>query len=337
MDQRMDQLDDEIELMDYLKVIWKWKKLIILGTIAGAIVAGVISFLMPKVYSIQVLLEPGFLKVSEDGRNVYAESQNNIKALIETGVFDRDILKSLRVPNRGHIPKLLHYKVTVPPQLNAIMISYQTPDIKLGVDILKKLSELLQNRYSQLGIRYKNELMIVEIQAKKTEVSNLVAEKEASTQMIKNIDKRISDLVSEISDINKDIKSLIKERNQFVLKGNNKQDVLSIILYTNILQQGLTFTSILNNDLEKLVLKRDEKKVSVENLKNKIAILEQEITKLDYRKTHIQNIQIIQPPTSSSVPIKPKKNLIVVLGAVFGLSLMLFLAFFLEYIQRHRD
>jgi len=74
-----------------------------------------------------------------------------------------------------------------------------------------------------------------------------------------------------------------------------------------------------------------------ENLKNKIAILEQEIKNLDYRKTHIQNIQIIQHPTSSSVPIKPKKNLIVVLGAVFGLFLMLFLAFFLEYIQRHRD
>jgi LPS O-antigen subunit length determinant protein (WzzB/FepE family) len=135
----------------------------------------------------------------------------------------------------------------------------------------------------------------------------------------------------------KNTESLIKERNQCVLKGNNKQDILSIILYTNILQQDLTFTSILNNDLEQLVLKRDEEKVYVKNLKYKIARLEQEIKYLDYRKTHIQNIQTIQPPTSSPVPIKPKKNLIVVLGTVFGLSLMLFLAFFLEYIQRHRD
>ena len=63
------------------------------------------------------------------------------------------------------------------------------------VDILKKLSELLQNRHNQLKIRYKNELMI-EIQAKKTEVSDLVAEKEASKQMIKNMAKRISGLVS---------------------------------------------------------------------------------------------------------------------------------------------
>jgi len=336
VDQRMDQLDDEIKLMDCLKVIWKRKRLIILGTIVSAIVAGVISFLMPKVYSIQMVLEPGIIKVSEDGQNIYAESQGNIKALIETGAFDRDILNSLKDTNKNHIPKFLHYKVTVPIGSNAIMISYQAPDIKLGVDILKKLSELLQNRHSQRGIRYKNKLMI-EIQANKTEVSNLVAEKEASKQMIKNIDKRISGLVSEISDMKRNTKSLIKERNQFVLKGNNKQDILSIILYANILQQDLTFTSILNNDLGQLVLKRDEEKVYLENLKNKIARLEQEIKNLDYRKTHIQNIQTIQPPTSGPVPIKPKKNLIVVLGAVFGLFLMLFLAFFLEYIQRHRD
>lgn len=320
--------------MDCLKVIWKWKRLIILGTIAIIIVAGVISFLMPKVYSIQMVLEPGIIKVSEDGQNIYAESQENIKALIETGAFDRDILKSLKVPNAGHIPKALHYKVS--PQSSVIMISYQTPHIKLGVDILKKLSELLQNRYSKLGIRYKNELMI-EIQAEKTEIFNLIAEKEASKQMIKNMDKRISGLVSEISDMKRNTKSLIKERNQFVLKGNNKQDILSIILYANILQQNLTFTFILNNDLGQIVLKRDKEKVYVENLKNKIAILDQKIKNLDYRKMQIQNIQIIKPPSSSPVPIKPKKNLIAVLSAVFGLFLMLFLAFFLEYIQRHRD
>ena len=135
----------------------------------------------------------------------------------------------------------------------------------------------------------------------------------------------------------KNTKSLIKEKNQFVLKGNNKQDILSTILYTNILQQYLTFTSGLNNNLEQLISKRDEEKLSVVKLKNKIAILEQEIKNIDYRKTHIQNIQIIKPPSSSPVPIKPKKKLIVVLGALLGLSSMLFLAFFLEYILRYKE
>ena len=32
-DQRRDQFEDEIELIDYLRVMWKWKWLIIGGTI----------------------------------------------------------------------------------------------------------------------------------------------------------------------------------------------------------------------------------------------------------------------------------------------------------------
>ena len=336
MDQRMDKLDDEIKLIDCLNVISKWKKLIILGTIVIAIVAGVISFLMPKIYSIQMVLEPGILKVTGAGNNLYAESPETIKALIETGTFDRDILNSLKDNNKGYIPKSLHYKVTVPTGSNAIMISYQTSDIKLGVDILKKLGELLQNKHNQMGIRYKNELMI-EIQAKKTEVSSLKVKKEAVKKIINNMDKRISDLLSELSDMKKYTKSLIKEGNEFFLKDINKEDVLSIILYNTIIQQNLAFTNTLSNTLEQLALKKDDKKIFLENLKNKIGKLGRELKNLEYRQKHIQNIQIIKPASSSQVLIKPKKKLIVVLGALLGLSSMLFLAFFLEYFFRYKE
>ena len=146
MDQRMDQLDDEIKLIDCLKVIWKWKKLIILGTIVIIIVAGVISFLMPKVYSIQMVLEPGILKVSEDGQNIYAESQENIKALIETGVFDRDILKL--ISNNAKMPLL--------EIANKLKTSHQV--IRNHINKLEKLEVIKGYRASIdiifLGYRY---------------------------------------------------------------------------------------------------------------------------------------------------------------------------------------
>ncbi len=40
--------EDEIELMDYLLVIWKWKYLIIAGTFAFALTAAIISFVLWK-------------------------------------------------------------------------------------------------------------------------------------------------------------------------------------------------------------------------------------------------------------------------------------------------
>lgn len=48
-----EQFEDEIELMDYLLVMWKWKYLIVAGTLICAVAEVVISFSMPKVYSIR--------------------------------------------------------------------------------------------------------------------------------------------------------------------------------------------------------------------------------------------------------------------------------------------
>jgi len=84
---RQDQFEDEIELMDYLRVIWKWKYLIVSGTLICAIGAGVISFSKPKVYRIDMVAQPGILAMNEAGNNVYIDSPGNIKAIIEAGTF----------------------------------------------------------------------------------------------------------------------------------------------------------------------------------------------------------------------------------------------------------
>jgi len=81
------QFEDEIELMDYLRVIWKWKYLIVAGTLICAVAGGVISFSMPKVYSIDMLIRPGILTITQEGKNVYIDSAEYMKATIEAGIF----------------------------------------------------------------------------------------------------------------------------------------------------------------------------------------------------------------------------------------------------------
>ena len=53
---------DEIELIEYLKVIWKWKYLILVGTIICVMTAGVVSILMPKTYRIETVIHQGWSK-----------------------------------------------------------------------------------------------------------------------------------------------------------------------------------------------------------------------------------------------------------------------------------
>ncbi len=48
-------VSDEIELIDLLHVIWKWKYLIIGGTVFFAVTAIIISLVMPKIYRIETV------------------------------------------------------------------------------------------------------------------------------------------------------------------------------------------------------------------------------------------------------------------------------------------
>ena len=64
--------EDEIELMDYLLVIWKWKYMIIAGTFVFALTAAIISFVLweqqPQMYHTSIVLKPGVLKIDETGK-----------------------------------------------------------------------------------------------------------------------------------------------------------------------------------------------------------------------------------------------------------------------------
>ena len=107
--------EDEIELIDLLRVIWKWKYLIIGGTFAFALVAVVISFAMPKIYSVDAILEPGILNIINEGENedkrIYIDSPQNLKALIDIGSFDNQILKVLGPPTDSReVTKKIEFK-----------------------------------------------------------------------------------------------------------------------------------------------------------------------------------------------------------------------------------
>ena len=68
---RIDNYDDEIELMDYLLVIWKWKYVILAGTLAFGFAAAIISFIalkqQPVMYRTSIVLKPGIVKIDENG------------------------------------------------------------------------------------------------------------------------------------------------------------------------------------------------------------------------------------------------------------------------------
>ncbi|MGM0427935.1 MAG: Wzz/FepE/Etk N-terminal domain-containing protein [Thermodesulfobacteriota bacterium] len=346
---RYEYYEDEIELMDLLKVIWKWKYLILAGTLICAVGAALISLQMTRVYRVDMSVSPGILRINEDGKNLYIDSIENIRTLIEAGTFDRKILQDLDVPQEEARPESIALKVETPKELNAVRVSYETPYPQLGIEVLSDLYDLLRERYLTV-VRYhkktfdlKQEEKTNELENLDNEISNNRARIVTAREKIKNFEDRQRHVEKEISRISKNTDALISERNNFLSSEESEKNTLSALLYSNTIQQNISYLDTLRTTANYVKSNMYELQLEIETLQNTIKDLEskkryvlEEINDLEMKKESVQNIQLLQHPQKSPGPIKPKVKLNTVLAAVVGLFITVFLAFFVEYISKYK-
>jgi len=327
--------EDEIELIDLFRVIWKWKYLIIGGTLVCAIAAMIISSIMPKIYRIETIIRPGILRFSEDGESVYIDTPDNIKALIETGAFGKKILDDLAESNAPDIPKELKFKVTLPSSSSTLKINWDTQHVEQGIAILSLLGKFLMEEYVNLVGYFQNEIDR-DINIQKAGIQKISTMKRSHETNIENTAKRIQELEIEIVIINKNTDYLNKERNNLLSKEKDENNILSVILYSNTIQQNLQLANDYKNEIKDLKLKKETELQQISELENELQKRLAEIENLKIKKSNIQNIQIIQKPYSSKYPVKPKKMINILLAVFVGLFGMIFLAFIFEYISRNK-
>lgn len=87
----------------------------------------------------------------------------------------------------------------------------------------------------------------------------------------------------------------------------------------------------INTAIERLKIQKTE------GLQTNINDIKVEIERLGFKKRFIENIKVIKEPESSEFPIKPKKKRNVALACAVGFMLALFMAFFVEYLQKSRE
>ena len=301
--------EDEIELIDLLRVIWKWKNLIIGGTLVCALAAAIISFAMPKIYSIDTIIEPGILNIITDGggnKRVYIDSPQNIKALIDVGSFENQIATHLsQLSKNDNFPGKINFKTTIPKQSNALKVSYETYNIEQGLLILNYLNKLLSEKYSPLITYYQKELYS-KIKQKETTLSKISAEiikvkndistaqsktdsavkqktnkiatikagAEAKKNKIGNSQKRIKDVQLEIVRITKNTDFLIEERNQLLASEKKENNILSSVIYISTIQQNIAHSNNLKNGINNLNNQIAGDQADIERLENEVRDLD---------------------------------------------------------------
>ena len=119
-------------------------------------------------------------------------------------------------------------------------------------------------------------------------------------------------------------------------KRKDENNILSVLLYSNTIQQNLQLANDYKNEIKDLKLTKEIELQKISELENEFQKRQAETENLKIKKSNIQNIQIIQKPYSSKYPVKPKKMLNVILAVFAGIFSMIFLAFLLEYIAKNK-
>jgi hypothetical protein len=304
-----DHFEDEIELIDLIRVIWKWKYLIIGGAVICAVVAAIISSIMPKIYSIDTIIEPGILNIISAGgeaKRVYIDSPQKIKALIDVGSFENQILDYPdRLPDNSNLPKRIEFKTSIPEQSNAMKISYETSNIEQGLVILNYLNKLLSEKYRPVITYYQKDLysQIKEkesalskittnklkvdndistaqsktdtaIEEKTNKIATIKGDVEAKKHQIGNSQKRIKDVQLEIVRITKNTDFLIEERNKLLAIEQKENNILSSVIYINTIQQNIALSNELKNEINELNNLIVQDQADIERLENEIRDLD---------------------------------------------------------------
>lgn len=375
----MPHRDDEIELIDLLRVLWKWKWMIVGGTLLCAVIAGVISLQLPKVYRVDMIIEPGIIGVDSKGDFIYVDTPDNMSRKINEQAYNRRILSHMNIDtsqnhftfnaaidNKRH-SHLVHLTsewkqerietgLMAMTHLNHFLSLDYEPIIKHKKAYYDKLITVKQNAIADVDRQRKD--ITQQILQKKNDIVAKKRDVELKKESIRAIGTRVNELISETRNVKENTERLVKERDQ-MLRDRKTDDDISMLLYSNTIQQNVAYFNELNtqiydlrasekqiesqinsivSEIDKLATDMERLRLeSEEGLQTKVNDLNAEVETLKLEKGLIANVRIIQEPEVSVRPVKPKKKQIVVLAGAASFFFFLILAFFIEYVRRANE
>ena len=275
---RRDQFEDEVELIDYLRVIWKWKWLIIGGTLLCVLAAAIYGFTRPvvKMYKVSALLE-----IDPEAK---LDPLDRIKSMIEYGIFNQQVLNDLsKLQGQGTSkPASLAFEVAIPKGLNILDIGYKTPNDDLGKAVLDSLAKRIKRNYglaieerkaeweesrkkrneSIEGIQYEMELMKKQFEFNVLETTNKIKEHAQDIETLREKVNRVRNSIDlmertlEVAQSNS--AKLDAKRTETILDSQDEAGHVDIFLRASSIQQIIDYPIALRERIDSLVFKEKE-------------------------------------------------------------------------------
>lgn len=341
---RRDQLEGEVELIDYLRFMWKWKWLIIGGTLVCMLAFAVYDFTRPVVsmYKASALVEID--------PNAKLDPLDKIKSMIEYGIFNQQVLNELSDLQGISKPGSLSFNVKIYKDLNMLDVAYKTPNADLGKAVLNLLIKQLEQAYIQKA-RHQFEKKLTEISMHIAQVGALYEER----RLIKDGIAQTTKVLQEAQPYSD--KLLAKREARFFDSGDSA-DLINTFMQDAAVNQVIDYPLVLRERIHYLVSKRNfisskimseistikDMAMEIKSLKiakepyvsdeeSFILKLTSEIELLRHDRDKITGVIVKQPPSASPIFTKYKTQRNVLLVGIAGFMLTAFIAVFIEYIK----
>ena len=321
---------ESVDLMHYIDIAWKRRWQIIIPTVIVAVLAGIVSLLLPKVWEVDAIIIPSkFLAQNEAGefREVLVASPIQIAGQISQRSYDAVISAEQNIPIRK-FPRISAENLR---NTNLIRISIRERNPQSGQKILQSLFNHLKSDFdkkidveisslSNQVERTKNKILDLEneiktkeneikkkqndiilkeldAKAKELDAASRLIEKEkikkdieSDQNRMKIIEQRILSIQEEMKSVKSRIDELDRLQQKSVTEKREEADTLALLLYSNEVQQNLRYFNSLD---EKISAER----LNIETILNSIKNKEQQLLQIDNQVLQINN-QISQIKTS---------------------------------------
>ncbi|MFW2601999.1 Wzz/FepE/Etk N-terminal domain-containing protein [Aliarcobacter butzleri] len=301
--------EDEIDLKELFKTLWKYKIFILVFTFITTILSIIYVSLKTPTYQVTALVELGSYKTESD-QDVIIDNADNLSKKLTTIFID--LRKNLENKN-FEITKI----VTVKGMKNFIEISSEASSNTQAIEGLNEVIEHIKSEHTKLldDVKEKNEFDLKNISLN---IKNIEDDK------LKNIEKKIElyqqnilNLEEQMLSVTETLKNLNKlEPSISALKLMEKRDISNAIISnkSNLYDLIEEKENLINIEINKLL---DRKKIL-------------ETLSLPH---NLKNSEVVGSILVNEYPIKPKKSLIVVVSFVTGFILSIFLVFFIQFVN----
>ncbi len=366
---------DEIDLTELFAVLWRQRKFI-LSIFLLAVACGIgYAIVAPKQFRIISQVKPGITSYDENLQPVRSLSVKDIEEWFNKKGY-LDIAKIYTVTSHPNI------KASVSRGANVVTLELLWPNPSEGKDIILKILKRLSDSGTTAMMKRSLTLARANLQrlisSKQNMLERIPLEQERLQSKKELIESQLKVLSISLDNVRKnkkeaiDLKTKVTEQlnkmsdntremiiaRQALVK-NQKNDELALLMYSNIIQQNITYLTNLEqrsyevskeinqyevqeeelfNKKQQLLLQMKDIDLKInKELKMQATQLQLDIKNLTRKIDTLSPIEIVQEPFSTDAPETPKLQMILALSATLGIFLAIIGAFIKEFWDKNKD